>query len=253
MPMLETARGTFFYKDYRKEGISHPPIVLIHGAGGVYLDMPIALRKTMQAIAFDLSGHGRSAGAGRRHIREYAEDVIALLDAVKIDEAIIGGHSMGGAIAQTIALDFADRVAGLLLFGTGAHFLVNQSIIEGLANDFEKTCAMLIKWEWDKSAPESYRQQGLARLLATPVHITRNDYLACNEFDVRERLAEINVPTLVVAADTDKMLPLVQSEFLADNIPHAKLAVLENAGHMFTLEQPDKVVEVVQEWVNTHF
>jgi pimeloyl-ACP methyl ester carboxylesterase len=253
MPMLETARGTFFYKDYRKEGISHLPLVLIHGAGGVYLDMPIALRKTMQVIAFDLSGHGRSAGEGRRHIRDYAADVVALLDALNIDNAIIGGHSMGGAIAQTIALDFADRVAGLMLFGTGAHFLVNQSIIDGLANEFEKTCAMLIKWEWHKSAPESYRQQGLERLLKTPAQITIKDFLACNEFNVRERLAEINVPTLVVAADSDKMLPLAQPQFLADNIPHAKLVVLENAGHMFTLEQPNKVVEVVQEWVNTHF
>jgi pimeloyl-ACP methyl ester carboxylesterase len=253
MPMLETARGTFFYKDYRKEGLSHPPIVLIHGAGGVYLDMPIALRKTMQAIAFDLSGHGRSAGEGRRHIHDYAADVVALLDALEINRAIVGGHSMGGAIAQTIALDFADRVAGLILLGTGAYLPVNQSIIEGLANEFEKTCAMLIKWEWHKSAPESYRQQGLARLLNTPAQVTSNDFLACNEFDVRERLAEISVPTLILAADTDRMLPLAQSEFLVDNIPHAKLVVLENAGHMFTLEQPDKVVEVVQEWVNTHF
>jgi pimeloyl-ACP methyl ester carboxylesterase len=253
MPMLETARGTFFYKDYRKEGLSHPPIVLIHGAGGVYLDMPIALRKTMQAIAFDLSGHGRSAGEGRRQIHDYTQDVVALLDALNIETAIIGGHSMGGAIAQTIALDFADRVAGLMLFGTGAHLSVNQSIIDGLTNDFEKTCAMLIKWEWHKSAPESYRQQGLERLLKTPAQITSNDFLACNDFDVRERLGEIDVPTLVLAADTDKMLPLAHSEFLADNIPHAELVVLENAGHMFTLEQPDKVVEMVQEWVNTHF
>ena len=253
MPMLETARGTFFYKDYRKEGLTHPPIVLIHGAGGVYLDYPIALRKTMQTIAFDLSGHGLSKGEGRRHIQDYTEDVVALLDALKIETAIISGHSMGGAIAQTIALDFADRVAGLMLFGTGAHLPVNQIIIDGLANDSEKTCEMLIKWQWHKSAPETYRQQGLERLLKTPAQITRNDYLACNEFDVRERLGEIAVPTLVLAADTDKMLPLSQAEFLVDNIPFAKLVVLENAGHMFTLEQPDKVVEVVQVWVNEKF
>jgi pimeloyl-ACP methyl ester carboxylesterase len=253
MPTVETTRGIFYYKDYRKTPLSHSPLVLIHGAGGVYLDYPIELRKMMQTIALDLPGHGRSAGEGRRYIVDYAADVVALLDALQIDKAIIVGHSMGGAIAQTIALDYADRVAGLILLGTGAHLPVNQIIIDGLENDFKATCEKLIKWQWHKSAPEQYRQQGLERLLQTPAQITRNDYRACNEFDVSERLAEITVPTLVIAASDDKMLPVAQSELLAEKIADAKLVVLENAGHMFTLEQPQKVVDVIQQWVTEKF
>jgi pimeloyl-ACP methyl ester carboxylesterase len=207
----------------------------------------------MQTVALDLVGHGRSTGEGRRHIADYAEDIVALLDSLKIEKAIIAGHSMGGAIAQMIALDFMDRVAGLILLGTGAHLPVNQVIIDGLENDFEKTCAMLIRWQWHKSAPDAYRQQGLERLLKTPAPIIRNDYLACNEFDARGRLAEIAVPTLIVAASDDKMLPLSQSEFLAKAVANAQWVVLENAGHMFTLEQPQKVVEVMQQWVMDTF
>lgn len=250
MPTIETSRGTFYYKDYRNGERSHPPIVLIHGAGGMFLDWPIELRKTMQTIAIDLHGHGLSSGEGRRYIQDYAEDIIALLDALKIEKAIIGGHSMGGAIAQTIALDFADSVAGLMLLGTGAHLPVNQMIIDGLENNFEKTCENLIKWQWHKSAPDSYRQQGLERLLKNPAHTIRNDFLACNDFDVRERLAKIAVPTLILAGADDKMTPVSQSEFLADMIPDSKLIVIENAGHMFPLEQPRIVAQYAKLWFN---
>ncbi|MDQ7026281.1 MAG: alpha/beta fold hydrolase [Anaerolineae bacterium] len=253
MPTIETVRGTFYYKDYRQDEITHPPLMLIHGAGGVYLDLPIELRKTMQTIALDLHGHGRSSGSGRRRIRDYAEDIVALLDALNIEKAIIAGHSMGGAIAQTLALDFADRVAGLILLGTGAHLPVNQMIIDGLESNFEKTCQNLIKWQWHKSALEQYRQRGLERLLQTPINTIRNDFLACNEFDIRERLAEITVPTLIIAAAEDKMLAQSQSEFLAEKISGAKLAILENAGHMFPLEQANQVVDIVQQWVTEKF
>jgi pimeloyl-ACP methyl ester carboxylesterase len=253
MPIVETIRGAIHFKDYGSRENSASALVLIHGAGGMVLDWPLALRKEMNAIALHLPGHGRSPGNGRRSIKDYAEDIVAFLDAQEIKSAVIAGHSMGGAIAQTLALDYSDYVKGLILSGTAAHLPVNQAIIDGLENNFEETTELLIKWQWAKDAPEHFRQQGLERLRQIPMEITRNDYLACNDFDVRERLLEISVPTLILAASRDTMIALPAAELLHEGITKSKLVVIENGGHMFPLEQPAKVVEVIKQWLEETF
>jgi pimeloyl-ACP methyl ester carboxylesterase len=246
MPIIGTKRGEIYYKDYRKEK-TDSPLLLIHGAGGIYLDWSIQLRK--MAIALDLKGHGRSPRPARTLIADYAADVAAFIEAMGLENIIIAGHSMGGAIALSLALDYPKIVKALILVGTAASFHVNPVLIEGLSGNPEETAKLIVNWEWSKASPESIKEQSLKRLLETPADVIQGDYIACNAFDVTQRLGEIKLPTLVLTGTEDRMIPPEESEFLAKSIPKAELAIFEGGGHMFHLEQAGMVTERIRMWL----
>lgn len=250
MPIIRTERAEIFYKDYRKEK-NDIPLVLIHGAGGNYQNWPVEIRREIGAIALDLSGHGQSLLPARTTIGDYVADIVALFDALKIKKAIIAGHSMGGAIAQMIALDFPQLVKGLILVGTGAKLNVNPAIINGIIEKPEETARLIMKWAWAKYIPDEIKEQSALALLETPTEVTRGDYLACNGFNVINRLGEITAPTLILAGTVDKMTPLDWSETLLEKIPNATLEMIENGGHMFPLEQPEKTRDLILSWMKT--
>lgn len=239
-----------WYADHRREP-DQPTLLLIHGAAGSHLDWSIALRKR-NAIVPDLPGHGKSGGGGRTSVAAYAADMIAFMDALKLNRAVIVGHSMGGAIAQTMALEYADRVRGLILIGTGAYLPVNPAILRVREAQAE-VGTLLKKWFWAKPVPETIRERGFELFMQTPAEITYGDYVACNTFDVRERLGDIHAPTLVIGGMADKMTPPSYSEFLAANIPNATLALIPDGGHMVAIEQPERVVSAVYDWLKLHY
>lgn len=253
MPLTETATATFYFADHLSENSPYPPIVLVHGAGGSHLDWPGELRRLPAAnlISIDLPGHGKSPGPGRNKVADYAADIVALLDALQWPKAIITGHSMGGAIAQTMALDHADRVAGIILVGTGAKLGVHPDILTKTIPDLEWVANLFKDWMWGEGVPDEIRELGYERLMATDEVVTQGDYVACNNFDIRSRMAEINVPTLVVGGTADQMTPHKFSVYLRDNIANAQLVTVEGGGHMMALEQPDVVVGGIQEWLKT--
>jgi pimeloyl-ACP methyl ester carboxylesterase len=246
MPLIETKRGDIYYKDYRKEK-TDSPLLLIHGAGGIYLDWPIQLRKT--AIVVDLKGHGRSPRPARTRIEDYAADAAALIEALELENLIVAGHSMGGAIALSLVLDYPTVLKALILVGTAASFHVNPALIEGLDSHPEETAKLIVKWEWSKITPDTIKEQSLKRLLETPADVIQGDYIACNAFDVRERLAEIDVPTLVLMGAEDRMIPPEESKLLAEGILKAKSEIVEAGSHMFHLEQGDFVTEKIRAWI----
>lgn len=247
MPAVATSAGRLWYADHYRQR-DYPPLVLVHGAGASHLDFPAELRR-LNSLAPDLPGHGKSPGAGAADVRVYAAAIVALLDALQLPQAVILGHSMGGAIAQTLALDHATRVAGLVLLATGAQLPVNTAIIDGMRTDPAATAALLMKWEWAKSAPAALRERGLALLLQTDPAVTIGDYTACTRFDVRDRLAEITVPTLVIGGTADKMTPPDWSAALAQGMPRAQLELIEAGGHMVMVEQAAATAARLQRWL----
>ncbi len=255
MPYCETRNGKIWFADHRDPTAHTPTLILIHGAGAMHLDWPAELRRLPEGnvIAPDLPGHGKSEGKGRQSVGAYASDMIAFMDALDIDKAIIAGHSMGGAIAQMMGLNYANRVQGLILVCTGAYLNVNPAILDGLQNTPEETAKMIIKWAWAKDAPEQMKRLSLKRLLETPAEVTLGDYKACSQFDLRKDLARIQAPTLVIGGEADKMTPITLSEELATNIPNAKLERVPHGGHMLMLEQPKAVADVVQNWLTATF
>ena len=225
--------------------------MLVHGAGGSRLHWPAELRRLPGAAVYtlDLPGHGRSRGEGCDTVEGYAEAVDAFLHAVGIEQAVIVGHSMGGAVAQTMALDFADCVGGLTLVGTGARLRVAPAILEGIRSDFAGSVELVTRFAWSSEAPPKLTELGRQALLETGPDVLLGDFIACDRFDVMERLGEIKVPTLVVTGSADQLTPVKYARFLAESISGARFTTIEGAGHMVMLERPEEVEKAVQEFL----
>ncbi|MCU0479717.1 MAG: alpha/beta hydrolase [Anaerolineae bacterium] len=251
MPLITTSRGQIFIADHRKADSTHIPVIFIHGAGGTHLDWSADLRRLPQAnaVALDLPAHGKSTPPHRTTIKEYADDVLALVDALQLPRAIFAGHSMGGGIAQQIAVSYPDKVAGLILFGTGAKLSVHPDILNRVMTDYAGVADLLAGWLWGADVTDEMKQITREQLLKTAPEVTFGDYTACNGFDIRAELKNITAPTLVISGTHDKMTPLKYGQYLADNIPNTQLAIIENAGHMLGLEHPQQIAKIVADWL----
>ncbi|MBI5082311.1 MAG: alpha/beta hydrolase [Chloroflexi bacterium] len=237
-----------FFTDSKANTI---PIILIHGAGGSHLHWPPQLRhaKDLRVIAVDLPGHGKTGGAGCESLEEYAKAIIELMNELKIEKAIIGGHSMGGGIAQLLALDYAERVAGLVLVGTSAKLRVAQQILDGVKNNFAATVEMIVEWSFASSTPPQVKQLARQRMTETDPDVLWNDFNACNNFDVVARVNQIKTPTLIMVGSADKMTPEKFSRSLAEQIAGSQLKVFPDAGHMLTLERMEEVTGEIRSWM----
>jgi pimeloyl-ACP methyl ester carboxylesterase len=249
MPFANLDSDTIYYA---ARGTSGAPLVFIHGAGDSHLvwnGQVAACADIAQAMALDLPGHGRSTGAPRPTVAEYARVIRDFLDARGIAQATIVGTSMGGAIAQMVALDYPERVAGLGLVATGAKLRVAPAFLSGFDENFEKTAQLLVENYYADFPPDDLVAKSLGQLMTSGAAVTRNDYAACDVFDVRERLGEIRAPTLVLCGRADRMTPVKYSEYLAAHILHAELSIIEHAGHMVMLEQPAQINDALRTWL----
>lgn len=230
-----------------------PPLVLIHGAGGTHLHWPATLRRLngFRVFALDLPGHGKSEGPGRQTIPAYGDAVLAWMDAVGLRRAVIGGHSMGGAIAQILALGHPERVIGLLLVGTGARLRVAPAILENAASEatFSQAVDTVVQWAFSPTASPRLVEVAAQRWAEVRPAVLHGDFLACDRFDIMERLPEINVPALVICGEDDRLTPVRYAQFLAERLPQAELVVIPQAGHMVMLEQPAAVTQAVERFL----
>ncbi len=231
---------------------SAEPLLLIHGAGGSHLDWPPGVRRRSdrRVLALDLPGHGKSAGTARTSISDYARDVIAFLDRLNTPRVVAMGHSMGGAIALTLALDHADRVSGLILVSTGAKLCVGAPIMNGLLSDPTLAARQIAEACWPTGA-ELARDAMADRLQKVSPETLYGDFVACNGFDVMRRLSDIHTPTLMLVGAEDRMTPARYSEYLAGGIADAQLVMLAGE-HMVMLEQPIGFTAQVTGWLERH-
>lgn len=247
MPLASVAAEKIYYVEHGARGA---PIIFVHGAGSNHLIWGLQLRvlgAIGRAVALDLPGHSKSFGAGRATIDAYADIVVQFLDALKFERALIVGHSMGGAIAQMLALTYPTRVAGLALIGTGARLRVLPQFLDGTLTDFEKTCAQIARAQFARPDDAQIRKLEKQMRAGAP-RVLHADFAACNAFDVMNRVGEIRAPTLVVCGRADAMTPVKYSEFLGAKIPGARLEIIANAGHAVMLEQPEELNRVLSEF-----
>ncbi|NIS79935.1 MAG: alpha/beta fold hydrolase [Anaerolineales bacterium] len=234
-----------------------PPLILIHGAGGTRLHWPTEVRRLPgeHVYSLDLPGHGGSPGAGEMRIGAYVEQLKTWLDAQEIERGVFVGHSMGGAISLTMALGDQERVAGLVLVGTGGRLRVHPEILAWTAEEktFPKAVDMIKRWAFSPQASSRLVTLVEKRMGETPPAILHGDFLACDAFDILDRLGEVHVPAQVIVGTDDKMTPVKYSRYLEEHLPDARLEIIEGAGHMVMLERPGEVADVVKAFLESKF
>lgn len=231
---------------YRETGSggSGPRILYVHGSGGTHESWVFQYGKmgpAHPAFALDLSGHGESDDVdtkpGHETLAAYVADVGAV--ASETDPDVIVGHSMGGAVVLQALLENAIDPDAVVLAGTGARLPVHEQIRTMLAENFENLI------EWAHSGPylfcdvgDEILDQSKATLRETGREVTQRDFLTCHEFDVSERLDEIETPALAVVGSEDNMTPPSYHEHLAAELPDCRLDTIEDVAHMLMIERP---------------
>jgi pimeloyl-ACP methyl ester carboxylesterase len=222
--------------------------LFIHGSGGTHrlwkaqLD---ALVPRVNTLAIDLPGHGASDGAGFNRVIDYAEAVLAFVDAVDAPRPVPCGLSLGGAIVQQLLIDRPNRFPAGILAGTGARLKVLPAIFEAIESDYDGFLDMLSQYAFSPVTKAAAKKTILKDTAKSDPFLTYGDYVACNGFDVMEQLQEIQAPVLVVTAEDDKMTPPKYGDFLEKRIPNASRAHILEAGHHMPAEQPDKFNQAV--------
>ncbi len=247
---MKVAGENVFYAQ-RSTSRTERSMVFIHGAGGTHRHWGYQVQAVpgTNLYAPDLPGHGRSGGEARTSIAGYSEFLSDLLEALGLTRTTLVGHSMGGAIAQDLALNHASKVDGLILVGTGARLRVLPSILEGLPNNFQSTVEMILRYAYSDKASQELVDVGRQEWLANPPEVLHGDFLACDSFDVMGRLGEIRCPTLLICGEEDQLTPPKYSHFLQERIADATLIIIPGAGHMVMLEQPEQVSCTVEEFL----
>ncbi len=254
-----------------------PPVVVLHGAGSNLEDMRLALGERLGArrvIFVDRPGLGfsaRKAGEGCSP-SDQAVVLCNVLDALGVDRAIILGHSWGGTLALTFALDFPQRVAGLVLVAPATHpglwpmKRLNALLAGPVGWFFARTLALpfgaVLMWPGSRTAflpqtiPDGYVRRSAAMLVLRPVTLMANwaDVGCLEAFLERqvERYNTLDAPTIVLTGDRDPLVPPSRHcEKLAANARCVKLVVLPGFGHMLHHAAADRVVAAVEEVANS--
>jgi pimeloyl-ACP methyl ester carboxylesterase len=233
------------------------PLVLIAGfAVGLWIwfnQVPIFSQK-FQTIALDNRGAGQSDKPENRYtVRMMAEDVAGLLAGLGISRAHILGASLGGFIAQALAIAYPQMVRSLVLCCTsfgGPNYvappdetLMALSGMEGLNTEerARQNLSYFFSPQYTNEHPDEV-EKAIQMYLDNPIpeHSYLNQMLAAMAFDVEAHVSSITARTLVMAGDQDEFVPPENSRLLAERIPNAKLVMIEGAGHAVFIEQADE-------------
>jgi pimeloyl-ACP methyl ester carboxylesterase len=255
--------GTELYYERRGAG---EPLLLIQGLGanGLHWGEPLLsdLERDFELVIFDNRGAGRSAPLAGADLTtaSLAADGLALLDGLELERAHVLGISMGGMIAQELALAQPERVRSLTLGCTSCggtqsrptdQAVIRELTAAVLARDFDRllrTAFELVVSREFASEPAHYAEfvaaarhspADLALLVAQQAAVVGHDSYA--------RLRGLTVPTLVIHGTADRLLAAINGDLVASLIPGARLELLEGVGHLFFWEQPERVAQLVRE------
>jgi pimeloyl-ACP methyl ester carboxylesterase len=252
MPIVRIDGKQISYWTGRKGFIEGREFILfLHGAGGGQYTWSYQkgfFEKEFNPIIIELPGHGESEGEGEKEIARYAEQVYAFLQAVGVRRVFLVGHSMGGAIVQTLALTHPEVIKGIVLVGTGARVL--PMILNEINTNFEETIPKIVQFAYSRKAPSNLIEEGVTQMLRCRPEVLYGDFAACDRFDVMKEVEKIDLPTLIVCGEDDALTPVHYSQFLHGRIKGSKLEVLPNAGHMVMMESPQVFNEKIREFMN---
>jgi len=250
---------------YQVRGLGDPLLLIMGYRGSGYMwgeELIAPLSRYFRVITFDNRGTGKSDKPNAVYtIPMMADDAAGVLQHLDIERAHVFGVSMGGMIAQELALHYPKRVNRLILGCTncgGAHaILAPLVVLEKLMTPPDMPREEAIRRQWPvifspdfvKAYPD-FLDQMTERSLAhpTPLFSAIRQAMAIQRFNTYGRLGQIVAQTLVVSGSADILVPPANAYLLADRIPDATLELMPNAGHGFFWEQPEALVDLLSEF-----
>ncbi|MBE0481096.1 MAG: alpha/beta hydrolase [Dehalococcoidia bacterium] len=224
-------------------------LVFVHGSGGWGGMWKKQLEYFPGADAVTLPGHPE--GDLCRSVDAYAGWLHEYIARRQYKDVVLAGHSLGGAIALTCALEYPGSLSALVLAGTGARLRVHPQFKDRLQAAVDGDLDAWVEWLrlGYQGLPREEREDLVEKHLQIGPAAQLNDLLCCDDFDVMARLPEISVPTLVICGDRDAMTPVRFSSYLAGNIPGARKVIIEGTTHYLFMEKPDAFNQAVERFL----
>ncbi len=224
-------------------------IVFVHGAGGngQRWQNQLASLQGCYGVALDLPGHGQSGAEPCDQVFLYREWVKEFMEAMGIEGAVIAGHSMGGAIAMDLCVKYPQAVQGLLLISTAPYFKVSpERLAVYQRGEFRP--------QWNREAFSSSASEELIAWFTQEREkdspkARYADFLACSRF-LAAGLKDVKVPTAIICGKEDVNTPYRYSEKLKEEIPKARLRLVEKAAHQILFEQPEIVNAEIEKFID---
>jgi pimeloyl-ACP methyl ester carboxylesterase len=255
MPIVHINGKQISYWIGRKSLLEGREVILfVHGAGGGQYTWSYQkgfFEKRFNPIIIELPGHEGSGREGEEEIGRYAEHVYSFLKVMGLSKVFLVGHSMGGAIVQTLALTHSEVIKGIVLVGTGARLKVFPDVLNGIKNDFEETVRKITQFAYSRKAPADLIEKGVFDLMKCRPEVLYGDFMACDRFDIMNEVEKINLPTLILCGEEDELTPVKYSHFLQNRIKGSKLEVLPHAGHMVMMESAKAFNEKIGGFIST--
>ena len=237
----------------------NPPLLLIMGlalSSRAWDRLPQIMAEKFHVITFDNRGTGRSARTrGPYRMQKLADDAAAVIEAAGVASAHVFGISMGGMIAQELAIRHPERVRSLALGCTFASWRKAKAPSLRTKLDLlmlnlgfvgpRRIGRLLVSAEWHEANPGA-ALDWIRRAERTALRFATAQVMAIARHNALPRLSLVKAPTLVITGSADRLVPPVNSEVLARNIPGARLLVLPGAGHCFPLEREAETVRELQ-------
>jgi len=225
-----------------------PRLFYVHGSGYTEDSFRAQLDSFADSDALSLPGHPQ--GEPLASVTDLAEWLDSYIRWTRAEKAVVAGNSLGGAIAMEWALRHPDRVAGLILIGTGARLRVGQAIMDML-DRWPESIPTFAEYAVSSGAPQALRSRVEQWHRTVGQKSTRADYMACNAFDVMPRLSEITAPTLIIVGAEDALTPPKYARYLHEHLAGSRLLEVPAAGHIVMAERPDAVNAAIAEFLTT--
>jgi 3-oxoadipate enol-lactonase len=247
LPMPEIVQGDL--KLYYESHGRGSPLILIRGLGSNadhwYAQVP-DLSRHHRVITFDNRGIARSGDPGKPFtLRDMARDTITLLDALEIGQAHVLGLSMGGMVAQEMAIEYPQRLRGLVLVVTHCGGRRQILAADAIRQKIHRLVVLGDPDAWVEmigtflaSLQMVHNYTDAATKHPARSNILKRQYDAAAGHDTYDRLERITAPTLVITGKEDRLVPPANSKILADRIPVSELLVIPGGGHLVLVEQP---------------
>jgi 3-oxoadipate enol-lactonase / 4-carboxymuconolactone decarboxylase len=235
------------------------PLVLLHSLGTtahVWDEQAAELSRSFRVIRPDLRGHGlTTCTPGPYSMELFADDLAALLDALSINQAHIGGISIGGMVAQAFAAAHPKRAASLLLVDTAMAIPPAQSWTERAAKVRAEGItaiadAVIARWVTPAFMSAAPTEGLRSMLLRTPVEGYAASAEAIAAADLSAATSGLNLPTLIIAGDQDQATPVASAQALNQAIVGSSLVVIENAAHIPLVEKPEEITSAMLNFLN---
>jgi 3-oxoadipate enol-lactonase len=261
---IEVNGFTVGYDDTGITGSQTIPILFIHGFPfnrGTWKDQLHYFKNDNRVIAYDIRGFGDSEnGSEKASMDVFADDLIGLMDALKIDQAIVCGVSMGGYILLNALERFPERISAAILCNTqsGAdsieaqdkRHLSIQKIEAGGVIDFANATIKKVLTNHTLTHQRDLVEKIKQQIVSTsPKILTGTIKALLHRRDMSASLKSIKVPTLIISGADDALIPPSQSEHLFKNIPDSIFYSIDKAGHLCNVDQPKEFNKQIEKFI----